>query len=224
MSRYQRILDLSSFDKEKLEFLHKSKVIVIGAGGVGQHVLTYLVTNGILDITLVDFDVVEISNLNRQFLLTEKDIGLPKSEVVKTALELRNSEAKIKAKNLKVEESNVDDLIKGFDVVVDAVDNWETKLIIAEAVKKNKNQLLLHIGVDGNSGQFCLFKDKSLLDIVNNSILESPKDGVLGPMVGVVSSMATLLLVNSLVGLFNETDTLFSFDSATNNITRIKID
>ena len=222
MSRYQKILDLSSFGKEKLEILHKSKVIVIGAGGVGQHVLTYLVTNGILDITLVDFDFVELSNLNRQFLLTEKDIGLPKTEAVMLALENRNSEAKIIAKNMKVDSSNIDDLIKGYDVVVDAVDNWDTKLVIFNAKKDNK-QLFLHVGVDGESGQYCLFKNKTLTDIVDINIKNSPKDGVLGPTVGAISSLATLHLIRYLVGLTNECDTLFSFDATTTKITKIKI-
>lgn len=222
MSRYQRILDLSSFGKEKLEILHKSKVIVIGAGGVGQHVLTYLVTNGILDITLVDFDNVELSNLNRQFLLPEGTVGAPKADAVQFALQLRNSDAKIKAKNLKVDESNIDELIKGYDVVVDAVDNWETKLVIFNA-KKDDKQLFLHVGVDGESGQYCLFKNKTLTDVVDTSIKNSPKDGVLGPMVGAVSSLATLHLIRYLVGLTDECDTLFSFDATTNQITKIKI-
>lgn len=222
MSRYQRVLDLSSFSQEKLEILHKSKVIVIGAGGVGQHVLMYLVTNGILDITLVDFDKFELSNLNRQFLLTEKDTNLPKTEAVMLALQNRNSEAKITAKNMKVDSSNIDDLIKGYDVVVDAVDNWETKLVIFNAKKDNK-QLFLHVGVDGESGQYCLFKNKTLTDVVDTYIKNSPKDGVLGPMVGAVSSLATLHLIRYLVVLTDECDTLFSFDVATTKITKIKI-
>ena len=222
MTRYDRILELSSFSKEKLEILNNTKVIVIGAGGVGQHVLTYLVTNGIKNITLVDFDIVEISNLNRQILLNESHLDLAKVEVVKKELESRNLDAKIKGINLKVDSSNVDELIKGYDVVIDAVDNWETKLVIFSAKKDNK-QLFLHVGVDGESGQFCLFKNKSLLDIVDTSIKKSPKDGVLGPMVGAVSSLATLHLIRYLVGQTDEADVLFSFDSTKNQITKVII-
>ncbi len=222
MSRYDRILELSSFNKDKLEILHNTKVIVIGAGGVGQHVLTYLVTNGIKEIMFVDFDKVEISNLNRQILLSENDIGLSKVEVVKRELRSRNKDAKIECKNLRVDSKNIDELIKGYDVVIDAVDNWETKLVIFNA-KKNNKQLFLHIGVDGESGQYCLFKNKSLLDIVDTGIKKSPKDGVLGPMVGTISSLATLHLIRYLVGQNDEVDTLFSFDCKTNQITKIKI-
>ena len=222
MSRYDRILELSTFSKEKLEILNNTKVIVIGAGGVGQHVLTYLITNGIKEITLVDFDKVELSNLNRQILLTEDSIGLPKVEVVKNALKQRNHDSKIAAKNLKVDALNIDKLIEGFDVVVDAVDNWETKLVIFNA-KRGSKQLFLHVGVDGESGQYCVFKNKSLLDIVDINIKNSPKDGVLGPMVGAVSSLATLHLIRCLTNDSDEVDTLFSFDSKTNKITKINL-
>ena len=223
LSRYQRVLDLSTFDENKLDILRRTKVIVIGAGGVGQHVLTYLVTNGIEQLTLVDFDKVEISNLNRQILLKESDIGLPKSEAVKLALLARNVDAKITSVNLKVTKDNINSLIDGYDVVVDAVDNWETKLIIAEATSLYPHQLHLHIGVDGEAGQYALFKNKSLLDIVDSSVKKEPKDGVLGPMVGTLASLGTLLLINYLVKNNEDADTLFSFDAKNNKIVKVKL-
>lgn len=221
MDRYQKILNLSTFGETKLNNLKKFNILVIGAGGVGQHVLTYLVTNGVEHVTFIDFDFVELSNLNRQILLSEKDIGAPKVDFVEIALKERNSNAKITKISAKVTRENAKELTKGYDVVVDAVDNWESKLVIAEAVKNNKSQLFLHIGVDGESGQYCLFKNKSLLDIVDNSVLKEPKDGVLGPMVGAVASLATLLLLNFLVGNNQDNDVLFSFDSKENKIVKV---
>ena len=96
MTRYDRLLSLSTFSEKKLEILQSKNVLVIGAGGVGQHVLTYLITNGIQKSTLVDFDKVEISNLNRQILLTEEDEGKLKVDVVKEALLKKNKDAKVK--------------------------------------------------------------------------------------------------------------------------------
>ena len=97
MSRYSRVLELSSFSEEKLNILKSKKVLIVGAGGIGQTVSTYLVTNGVEDLTICDFDNAEISNLNRQILLTEKHLGEPKVEIVKKALQKRNGEAKIKS-------------------------------------------------------------------------------------------------------------------------------
>ena len=222
MSRYDRLLELSTFSKEKLKLLHCKNVLIIGVGGVGQHVTTYLATNGILKLTLVDFDKVELSNLNRQILLSEKDIGKDKVDVVKSAILSRNSELQIETIKMKIDESNISELPTNFDVIVDAVDNWETKLLIAKFAKQN-NVPMLHVGVDGTGGQFCLFKDLSLLNIVDDSIKSEKRDGVMGPMVGVLSSMGSLHLLRYLAGENVEIDTLFSFDEYGNNIRKIKL-
>ena len=222
MSRYDRLLELSTFSEEKLKLLNSKNILVIGCGGVGQHVLTYLLTNGIKKSTIVDFDKIEISNLNRQILLSEEDVGKLKVDVVKRELLKRNSEAEITAVNLKIDETNISNFVRNFDVVVDAVDNWKTKLIIAKDAKEN-NVPLLHVGVDGTSGQFCLFKEYSLLDLVNESVLKEPRDGVMGPMVGALSSLASLHLLRYLAGEEVETDVLFSFDQKNNLITKVKL-
>ena len=135
MSRYSRVLELSTFSEEKLAILKSKNVLIIGAGGVCQTVATYLVTNGVENLTICDFDNAEISNLNRQILLTEKHIGEAKADIVKKQLQKRNGEAKIKSLYTKIDKNNIDHVILGFDVVVDAVDNWPTKLVISEACK-----------------------------------------------------------------------------------------
>ncbi|MBR4378514.1 MAG: ThiF family adenylyltransferase [Bacilli bacterium] len=222
MSRYSRVLELSTFSEEKLAILKSKNVLIIGAGGVCQTVATYLVTNGVENLTICDFDNAEISNLNRQILLTEKHIGEAKADIVKKQLQKRNGEAKIKSLYTKIDKNNIDHVILGFDVVVDAVDNWPTKLVISEACKKAKI-LSLHIGVDGESGQFCLFKNKSLSDIVDQGVLDEPRDGVLGPMVGAVSSLATLHLIRYLVGDHNFIDTLYFYKAKTNEIVKVDL-
>lgn len=222
MDRYSRLLQLDDITLDKLNLLKSKKVLIIGVGGVGQTVATYLVTNGVTNLTIVDFDKVELSNLNRQILLTEKDLGKDKAEVVKTALLVRNSEAHITSHNFKVDDSNISELIKGFDLVVDAVDNWKSKLLISEACR-SVNIPLLHIGVDGYKGQCCLFLNKSLKDIVNNDILSSPKDGVLGPMVGLISSYASLMAIKYLLEEKVETDSLHYYDYLTNRLVKMSI-
>ncbi len=211
MSRYSRLLELKDIDLEQLLSLAQKRVLIIGVGGVGQHVATYLATNGVTNLTIVDYDKVELSNLNRQILLSELDLGKLKVDVVKSALIARNSEAHINSINLKVDESNIDELVKGYDLVIDAVDNWKSKLIIAKACKDNKAPFL-HIGVDGYKGQYCLFINKSLLDITNSDIISSPKDGVFGPMVGIISSLASMLAIKYLLGECSGLDKIYYFD------------
>ena len=221
-SRYERLLSLSGFSDDFLNLLQEKKILIIGAGGVGQHVALYLATNGVHNLTLVDFDMVELSNLNRQVLLTENDVGKTKVEVVKRNLRNRNKELKINVYCEKIDQSNANLIIDlKYDFVVDALDNWEGKLLINDICKK-KNIPFLHIGVDGTSGQYCIFNNKSLRDIVSNDILNERRDGVMGPMVGAISSLASLHLIKFLIGQ-ESGDTLYSFSQEQNQFQKIKI-
>ena len=221
-NRYDRLLQLSSFSKEDLSTLQSKKVLIIGAGGVGQHVSTYLVTNGVKHLTIVDFDKVELSNLNRQILLREKDVGKYKVDVVKEALEAKNSDAHINVINAKLDSSNADKIITDkYDVVVDALDNWEGKFLISDECHK-KHIPFLHVGVDGMNGQYCLFKDKCLRDVLPFEVVKEKRDGVMGSVVGAISSMATTYLIQYLLGK-SKPDELISFDFKSNTIKTIKI-
>ena len=221
-NRYDRLLSLPSFSKEDLKVLQSKKVLVIGVGGVGQHVATYLVTNGVECLTIVDFDNVELSNLNRQILLTEEDVGQNKVEVVKTALNAKNNDAEIKTVNVKLDKSNVSEIISTkYDLVVDALDNWEGKFLISDECHK-KNIPFLHIGVDGMSGQYCLFKNKYLNDILSREVVKEKRDGVMGPVVGAISSLATSDLVRFLLRKDNA-DIMVSLDMINRTLKTIKL-
>ena len=210
-NRYDRLLSLSSFSNEDLETLQSKKILIIGAGGVGQHVATYLVTNGVEHLTIVDFDNAEFSNLNRQILLSEEDIGKSKVEVVKRVLNAKNKDAEIKVINKKLDSSNVSEIISNeYDLVVDALDNWEGKFLISDECHK-KNIPFLHIGVDGMSGQYCLFKNRCLSDILSREVIKEKRDGVIGPVVGAISAMASTYLIEYLINK-KDTDVLVSFD------------
>ena len=210
-SRYDRLLSLSSFSKEDLKVLQNNKVLIIGVGGVGQHVTTYLVTNGVENLTILDFDKVEISNLNRQILLSEEDIGKSKVEVVKRALIAKNKDAEIKTIDIKLDKSNVSEIItQDYDVVVDALDNWEGKFLISDECHK-KHIRFLHVGVDGMNGQYCLFREKCLRDVLPSEVVKEVRDGVMGPVVGAISAMASTYLIEYLINK-KDTDVLVSFD------------
>ncbi len=222
LERYSRLLQLSDFSKEKLSLLQSTKVLIVGSGGVGQNISLELITNGFENITIIDFDKVEISNLNRQVLLTENDLGKNKVEVVKKALEKRNKDAKITAINAKIDKDNVNKYLRGFDIVIDATDNWPSKLIISDNVKKNKG-VLLHIGVDGYVGQFVIFKNKSLRDIVDEKVFASKKDGVSGPMVSTISSLTALYLIDYITKENPSSDVLYFYDHKAQNFSKIKL-
>ncbi len=150
MLRYRR--QILIFGEESQKKLLKSKVAVIGAGGLGSSVLYYLASAGIGEIKIVDYKEVDMPDLNRQILYTEKDVGRKKAEASKERLEMLNSEIKIQSIDKKIDEKNIDDIIKDCDVVVDCLDNFSARYILNDACLRLKKPLV-HAAVEEMRGQ-----------------------------------------------------------------------
>ncbi|MFL5727846.1 MAG: HesA/MoeB/ThiF family protein, partial [Cytophagaceae bacterium] len=125
--RYNRHLILPGFGKEAQEKLKASRVLVIGAGGLGCPVLQYLAAAGIGTIGIVDSDLVDVSNLQRQILYNTDDIGKSKAETAAKKLALLNPHLTFKTYNLKFSPENALDIMSSYDVVVDGSDNFATR-------------------------------------------------------------------------------------------------
>lgn len=133
LNRFDRQIVLPDFGISSQEKLANSSVLVVGAGGLGCPVLQILVSSGIGKIGIVDFDLVEIQNLHRQFLFDEKDIGSPKALVAERYLKNRNSETEIEVFNEKLTVQNVVEIIKNYDVIADCTDNFATRYLLNDA-------------------------------------------------------------------------------------------
>lgn len=133
MERYQRQMMLPRIGESGQRRLKDALVTVIGAGGLGSPVLTYLTEAGVGKIRCIDEDVVSISNLNRQFLHGEQDIGKCKVDSAKETLEALNSKVLVEPVCCKVTKENVRELISGSVAVVDCVDNITARLAVNEA-------------------------------------------------------------------------------------------
>ncbi|MGB9927096.1 MAG: HesA/MoeB/ThiF family protein [Methanosarcina sp.] len=140
------------FGEEGQEKLRKAKVLVAGAGGLGSPISTYLAIAGIGKIILVDFDTVDLSNLNRQFLHHEKDLGRAKVESAKEKLLAMNSGIEVEIIQEKLTEANIEALIPECDIIVDALDNQETRHMLNRFAVKRKIPLV-HGAVSGYDGQ-----------------------------------------------------------------------
>lgn len=132
-NRYNRQIILPDFGISSQEKLANSSVLVVGAGGLGCPVLQILVSSGIGKIGIVDFDLVEIQNLHRQFLFDEKDIRSPKALVAERYLKNKNSEGEIEVFNEKLSVQNVIEIIQNYDVIADCTDNFETRYLLNDA-------------------------------------------------------------------------------------------
>lgn len=140
------------FGEEGQEKLKKAKVLVAGAGGLGSPVSTYLAIAGVGKIILADFDSVDPSNLNRQFLHHEKDIGRLKVESAKEKLLSMNPDIEVETIAEMLTESNLEALVPECDVIVDALDNLETRHMLNRLAVKRRIPLI-HGAVTGYDGQ-----------------------------------------------------------------------
>lgn len=123
----------NTLSQEDCILLQKSKVIVIGCGGLGGHIIEHLGRLGVANITAVDDDVFDETNLNRQFLCTEPLIGKPKAEAAVARMKEINSEVKINGIVRRVTSDNAKEILKGYDIVMDALDNIESRRVLEEA-------------------------------------------------------------------------------------------
>jgi len=136
--RYERQIMLDGFGTEGQERLKKAKVVIAGTGGLGGIISIYLTTAGVGKIRLIDHDRVEISNLNRQVLYGDKDIGKRKAEIAKERLESLNKEVLIEAIKETITEDNVFKLVDGYDLIVDAMDNFPVRFMLNKVAVQKK--------------------------------------------------------------------------------------
>lgn len=133
LRRYSKQIMIPEIGIEGQEKLKKSRVLVVGAGGLGCPVLQYLAAAGIGKIGIADFDMVDETNLQRQVLYGSSDVGKLKSILAKSALEHINSLIEFEIFNLRVDASNSLEIFKNFDVIVDATDNLDARYIINDS-------------------------------------------------------------------------------------------
>ena len=206
--RYNRQTILKGFGTEKQKKLTDAKVLVIGAGGLGVPVLTYLNAMGVGSLGIVDADEVSLSNLHRQVLYNESEVGKSKVAVALEKLNAQNSATKISIHDTFLTRENALGIIKQYDLVVDATDNFPTRYLINDAcviLKKPFVYGALH-GFEGQVSVFnyqggptyrCLFpKMPSAEEIPNCN-----EHGVLGVIPGIIGNLQALEAVKILTGI-----------------------
>lgn len=133
IKRYARHIILPEVGGKGQEKLLNSKVLVIGAGGLGSPAILYLAAAGVGTIGIVDFDVVDLSNLQRQIIHNTERVGTPKVESARKTVEMLNPDVKVITYNTRISKENIMDIIKDYDVVLDGTDNFPTRFLINDA-------------------------------------------------------------------------------------------
>ncbi|NLL01954.1 MAG: tRNA threonylcarbamoyladenosine dehydratase [Mollicutes bacterium] len=165
---FERLITL--IGKDKFSRLQSTKVLVVGIGGVGGYALEALVRSGILNIAIIDRDNIEISNLNRQIITSNENIGLTKVEVAKERALKINPNLNITDFKYNLDKTNIDEVLQNkYDYVIDACDTVSTKLLIIEKSLKYKYKFISCMGT-ANKTNPALFSITELSKTKNDSI------------------------------------------------------
>lgn len=196
-SRYIRHIIVPGIGFLGQDRLFRSKVLCVGAGGLGSSALIYLVSAGIGGIGIVDHDIINLTNLNRQVIFSENNLGESKAYCAKKFLLNLNSNIDVSVYNFKLTHLNISDLIKDYDIILDCTDNLEVKFLINDVALKFK-KILVHGSVFGLEGYVSIFSDKTFCyrclhyDFPGvNSITY----GILGAVVGIIGSLQALIVI-----------------------------
>ena len=161
MQRYSRQIMLEEIGFEGMEKLRKARICVVGVGGIGNPVVTQLVAMGIGKLRIVDRDVIEISNLHRQHLYTEDDIGRVKVEVAAERLHRINSSVEVDPLPVSVTKYSAENIVKGFDIVIDALDSVDARYALNDACIRFGIPFI-YAGALGMQGSVCtIFPNRS---------------------------------------------------------------
>ena len=154
LQRYSRQVMLEEIGFEGMEKIRAANVCVVGAGGIGNPVATQLVAMGVGKVRIVDRDVIEVTNLHRQHLYTEEDIGRVKVEAAAERLSKLNPTVKIEPIPTSVTKHTAENLVEGFDIVIDALDSVDARYALNDACIKH-NVPLIYAGALGMLGSVC---------------------------------------------------------------------
>lgn len=207
--RYSRQIMLPAFDIEGQTRLLQSTVLIVGMGGLGSPVAMYLAAAGVGHLILVDDDVVEISNLQRQLVHRETSVGDSKVESARQTLLALNSEVRITTVNQRVDRALLERLIsQPVDLVVDACDNFSTRFAINAVCVQYRVPLVSGAAIR-LEGQVAVFDSRQpdspcyqcLYQGGDDEQMSCSRNGVLAPVVGVIGSMQALEAIKILSGM-----------------------
>lgn len=206
--RYSRHIMLPQIDVAGQESINRSRVLVLGAGGLGSPVLLYLVAAGAGHITVVDDDCVDASNLQRQILFCEADAGENKARAAAKHLQALNTKNEITPITKRFPESELEEYLRDIDLAIDCTDNLDSRLLLNRICKRLKKPLVTGAAIrfEGQLSVFDFRKQSSpcyscLMGTMGEVSLNCAENGVFGPLVGVVGSAQALEALKILAGL-----------------------
>lgn len=231
VQRYSRQLILDQIGGKGQMQLLQSSVLVIGAGGLGSPAALYLAAAGVGTIGIVDSDNVELSNLQRQIIHQTTDIGTAKVDSAKARINALNPETRVLTHRLFLDSQNIQELIRGYDFVIDGTDNFQTKFLINDACCL-ESKPFCHAGILRFEGQLmtvlagrsacyrCVFHQPPPPGLVPSC----SQAGILGVVAGVIGTLQATEAIKYLVGIGQLlTDTILIYDALTASFRKVAV-
>ncbi len=227
--RYSRQMLLEEVGTEGQLKIKTAKVLVVGTGGLGSPVLTYLAAAGVGHLATVDFDSVETHNLHRQILFTETNVGKLKTEGAWKRISELNPHISFHSFSEKLTADNISRILNDYDIVVDGSDNFTTRYLINDyCVEKGKT--VIYGSILGFQGQLAVFNHKGskhLRDIFPEPPMpeQAPncsENGVLGTFPGIIGTMMAQETLKVILGMPVLTNSLLLLDTKTWEFTKLR--
>ena len=233
LERYSRQIILKDIGIIGQTKILKSKVLVVGLGGLGCPVADYLARSGVGNLGIIDFDKVSLSNIHRQSLFYSSDVGKYKVDVVFKNLKKINTLIKIKKYKLKISKTNIKTIFQNYDIIVDGSDNFNTKFLLnKEALKLRKFFVSASISkFDGHIFSFdfknkknpclrCFFQENN----VSDDILNCEYEGVLGTVAGTIGIIQANEILKQILNIGkNLNGQILIFDLLNLNFRKVKL-
>lgn len=208
LSRYSKQIILNDIGVEGQQKLFDSKVLVVGSGGLGSPVLYYLAAAGVGTIGIADFDRVGLSNLQRQILHFTEDIGKKKVDSAEEKLNKLNADVKITKYTFRLDDENIEDVIREYDVVIDCTDNFTARYLISDCCYLLKKPLVegAVVGFIGTlmtiiPGVSPCYRCLNPIPPQDGTVPSCADEGILGAVAGIIGTMQALEAIKILLGI-----------------------
>ncbi len=210
--------------------IFKSKVLIIGAGGLGCPLILYLAYSGVGNLGIVDHDKIELSNLSRQILFTKKDIGKYKTSVSKKVAREINKKIIIKTFTQKINRLNINKIARDYPIICDGTDNFETRLLINDYCIKYK-KILISSAINRFDGQLFNFDFRKKTPCFRCFMPESPNEdlnceseGIMTTLAGIAGSLQANEVIKSILSIKNNLNgNIMIFNALNSDFRKVKL-
>ena len=228
--RFEKQIILKKIGISGQKKIKGAKVLIVGMGGLGCPLLFYLASSGVNNIGLVDYDKIELGNLNRQILFNTSDLGKYKVNQAKVNIKKIYNQIKIKTLKIKITKKNIKTILKGYDIICDGTDNFETRLLINDYCKKNK-KILISAAISKFDGHLFKFNFKKKIPCFRCFMPQQPiqemncdVEGIFPPVAGILGSLQANEVLKTILDLKDDLNgNILIFDSLKMILRKTKI-